>query len=118
MKIIFACLFLFALIFSANAQEKRLDSSPQDFRAFYSKFKNSVEKKNKVVIAAQTVFPFKYGFDTGDEGTLNKVSFLKSYDKKFAESLKEAVSEENRCLRKAKRAFTSFRPKMPRIWFL
>lgn len=95
MKFIFACLFLFALIFSANAQEKRLDSSPQDFRVFFSKFKNSVKKNNKAAIAAQMIFPFKYGFDTGDEGTLNKISFLKSYDKKFAEALRESVSEEN-----------------------
>lgn len=95
MKFIFAFLLLCAFIFPAFAQEKRLDSSPQDFKTFYSKFKDLVKKNNKASIAAMTIFPFKYGFDTGDEGTMSKIQFLKNYDKRFAEPLKDSISEEN-----------------------
>jgi hypothetical protein len=95
MKFVFIFLLLFSFVFSASAQEKRLDSAPQDFRTFYSKFKGLVRKNNKTAIAALAIFPFKYGFDTGDEGVINKAQFLKSYDKKFAGSLKESVNEEN-----------------------
>lgn len=95
MRFIFVCLLLCAFVFSASAQEKRLDSAPQEFRTFYSKFEGLVKKNNKTAITALTIFPFKYGFDTGDEGVMSKVQFLKSYDKRFAASLKESVSEEN-----------------------
>lgn len=95
MKFIFVSLLLCVLSFSASAQEKRLDSSPRDFRVFFSQFKKSVEKSDKTAVVLVTSFPFKYGFDAGDEGTMTKAQFLKSYEKRFAESLKEAVKEEN-----------------------
>lgn len=95
MKIICGCLLLIAFVFPLVGQEKRLDSSPQDFRAFFSKFRKLVEKKDKASLVTMMVFPFKYGFDTGDEGTMTKVQFLKNYDQRFAESLKEAVGEQN-----------------------
>lgn len=95
MRLVFVALLICAFIPSAFAQEKRLDSSLPDFRAFFLKFKNSVNKSNKALIASLTVFPFKYGFDAGDEGTMTKTQFLKNCDKRLAKSLKEAVNEEN-----------------------
>lgn len=70
---------------TANAQEQRLSSSPKAFQAFYAKFRSAMIKGDKKTVAALTGFPFKYGFDAGDEGTLSKVQFLKKFDEYFGE---------------------------------
>lgn len=95
MKIVFACLILFALIFPVCAQEKRLDSSPQTFRAFFSKFKAAVRRSDKIALASMMRFPFKYGFDAGDEGVMTKTQFLKTFSYRFADPLKQTLIEKN-----------------------
>lgn len=81
---------------TTNAQdEKRLDSSPQIFRTFFSKFRNAVAKSDKNGVAAMTRFPFKYGFDAGDEGTMSKAQFVKRFAEVFGASPKQFLTEKN-----------------------
>lgn len=97
------CISTIVLILSAiviniqpiNAQDKRLDSSPKDFRTFFAKFKDAVAKKDKTKVASMTRFPFRYGFDAGDEGTLSKAQFVKKFDEFFGASPGEFFTEEN-----------------------
>ena len=95
--------FLFVLmltLFVVNnqsifAQEKRLNSSPEAFRTFFSKFKTAVENSDKTAVASMTVFPFKYGFDAGDEGKMSKAQFVKRFNEIFGRSPKKFFTEKN-----------------------
>ena len=80
---------------TAQAQEKRLSSSPATFRTFFAKFKSAVENNDKTAVAAMTLFPFKYGFDVGDEGTMSKSQFLKRFSEIFGKSPKQFLTEKN-----------------------
>lgn len=97
-------LLLFALgltifiagIQTANAQqEKRLDSSPKAFQTFFAKFKSAVEKSDKTAVAAMTRFPFRYGFDAGDEGTMTQAQFVKRFGEIFGKTPKQFLPEKN-----------------------
>ncbi|SRR5215204_2263502 len=80
---------------TANAQAgKRLNSSPQAFRTFYSKFRSAVERSDKTGVAAMTLFPFQYGFDAGNEGTMSKTQFIKRFNEIFGEP-KQFFTEKN-----------------------
>ena len=100
--------FLFVLmltLFVVNnqsifAQEKRLNSSPEAFRTFFSKFKTAVENSDKTAVASLTVFPFHYGFDAGDEGKMSKAQFIKSFNKFFGKSPKKFFTEKNPMFRR------------------
>ena len=80
---------------TVNAQEKRLNSSPPAFRTFFLKFKVAVERSDKTAVAAMTDFPFEYGFDAGDEGTMSKAQFIKGFNKVFGKSPKQFLPEKN-----------------------
>ena len=80
---------------TTNAQEKRLSSSPRIFRTFYSQFKSAAAKNDKKRIASMTLFPFKYAFDSGDEGTVSKAQFVKRFSNIFGESLSQFFTEKN-----------------------
>jgi delta-aminolevulinic acid dehydratase/porphobilinogen synthase len=80
---------------TTNAQKKRLNSSPQTFRTFFSKFKSAVAKNDKTGVASMTSFPFKYGFDVGDEGTMSKTQFVKRFNEIFGESPSQFLMEKN-----------------------
>jgi hypothetical protein len=81
---------------SAAAQtEKRLNSAPQAFRAFFAGFKNAVAKNDKTRIAAMTRFPLKYGFDAGDEGTMTRSQFIKRYKEIFGDASESFLPEKN-----------------------
>ncbi len=87
------------LIVAANsentfAQEKRLNSTPQAFQTFYAKFKRAMVKGDKNTVASLTQFPFQYGFDAGDEGTLSKAQFTKRFKELFG-SYKKLFSQNN-----------------------
>ena len=84
-----------ALSVAAQTQEKRLDSSPQSFRTFFSRFKSAVGKSDKTQVAALSRFPFKYGFDAGDEGTMTRLQFLKRFKEVFGDRPREFLSEKN-----------------------
>lgn len=71
---------------AAFAQEKRLSSSPRAFQTFFSEFKKAVAKKDRARVAAMTKFPFKYGFDAGDEGTMSRTRFIKNFNRIFGDS--------------------------------
>ena len=93
---IFLALTLFVVTTRpANAQGKRLSSSPQSFRTFFAKFRSAVEQGDKTKVAAMTRFPFKYGFDAGDEGTMSKAQFLKRFNEVFGKSPKRFLTEKN-----------------------
>lgn len=77
------------------AQEKRLNSSPTAFRTFFAKFKSAVEKSSKTEVAAMTRFPFQYGFDAGDEGTMTKAQFIRRFSEIFGSSPKQFLTEKN-----------------------
>ena len=78
-----------------DAQEKRLDSSPQAFRTFFTGFKSVVARSDKTRVAAMTRFPFKYGFDAGDEGTMSRSQFLKRFAEVFGDSPRKFLPEKN-----------------------
>lgn len=80
---------------SANAQEKRLSSSPQDFKIFFTKFRRAIERNDKNGVASMTRFPFSYGFDAGDEGTMTKTQFIRRFSEIFGESPKSFFTEKN-----------------------
>lgn len=106
-KIIFLVILILAVVginnYPVYAQDKRLKSSPQSFQTFFRKFKNAIGKNDKTAIALMTFFPFKYGFDTGDEGEMTKTQFLKNFDKRFAESFKQIQSEDNPLISKGEK---------------
>jgi hypothetical protein len=85
-------LFAFAVVcltqFASSQTEKRLSSTPKDFQTFYAKFKGAVIRKDKQAVAAMTVFPFKYGWDAGDEGTYSRSRFLANFTRIFSNNQK------------------------------
>lgn len=80
---------------TASAQEKRLSSSPKIFRTFFAKFRSAVERADKTAVASMTRFPFKYGFDEGNEGTMSRAQFLRRFNYIFGESPKRFFTEKN-----------------------
>ena len=100
--------FLFVLmltLFVVNnqsifAQEKRLNSSPEAFRTFFSKFINAVESSDKTAVALMIIFPFKYGFDVGDEGKMSKAQFVKRFNEIFGRTPKKFMTEKNPMFRR------------------
>lgn len=82
---LFNSLLLLAIIASigiatAEAQSnRRLTSTPKSFQAFFLKFKTAVGRRDRNGVAVMTKFPFKYGWDAGDEGTYNRSQFMANY---------------------------------------
>jgi hypothetical protein len=102
-------IFVFAaMMFVAGSQTivaqqtRRLRESPKAFQTFFAKFKAAVEKSDKTAIAAMTKFPFKYGFDAGDEGTMTREQFVRRFADVFGESPKQFLPEKNPRVRKNK----------------
>lgn len=60
-----------------------LYATPKAFQIFYAKFRRAVVARDKNTVASLTRFPFKYGFDAGDEGTFSKAQFLKRFSEIF-----------------------------------
>lgn len=74
---------------SASGQRTRdFASTPKDFQAFYTKFRTAVTRGDKQAVAAMTRFPFKYGFDAGDEGTFSRSEFIRRFKNFFGEGRK------------------------------
>jgi hypothetical protein len=66
---------------AASAQSSRpLSATPKSFQLFYAKFRQAIVARDKTTVASMTRFPFKYGFDAGDEGTFSRTQFLKRYN--------------------------------------
>lgn len=63
-----------------SAQEQRLNSTTKAFRTFYARFRSAVIRRDKATVSTMTQFPFKYGFDAGDEGTFTKAQFIKRFN--------------------------------------
>ena len=81
---------------TASAQsEQRLNSSPKAFRTFFAQFRAAVEKSDKQQVAAMTRFPFKYGFDAGDEGTMTKTQFVRRFGEIFGDAPRNFLPEKN-----------------------
>ena len=95
--ILFGVLVLahFFVFNAAAAAQQRLNSSPRAFRTFFAKFRAAVEKGDKQQVAAMTRFPFKYGFDAGDEGTMTKRQFVKRFGEIFGDSPRNFLPEKN-----------------------
>lgn len=99
MRKIVLLIVLVWLIVAANgvtavAQEKRLNSTPKAFQTFYAKFKSAMVKGDKTAVASLTQFPFRYGFDAGDEGTFSKAQFTKRFKELFG-SYKKLFAQNN-----------------------
>jgi hypothetical protein len=77
-KHIAAILFLLLAGAQAGFAQKSvaLSSTPAAFQTFYKKFAQTVNKGRIGELATMTNFPFKYGFDAGDEGVWTKKQFL------------------------------------------
>jgi hypothetical protein len=89
LTVLFLSLFAVTGNGTADAQKnQRLNSTPKAFQAFYAKFRNAVVKGDKNTVASLTRFPFKYGFDAGDEGTFSKTQFLDKFDDFFGRERK------------------------------
>jgi hypothetical protein len=90
----YVSLFLFIVtvaffVQNSSAQtEKKLASTPKDFQTFYAKFKAAVVSKDKTIVASMTSFPFKYGWDAGDEGTYSRSRFLSNFNRIFGNNKK------------------------------
>lgn len=79
--------FAFVSIANINGQtEKRLISTPKAFQTFFAKFKRATVNGDKKVVATMTSFPFRYGWDAGDEGTYDRAQFLANFDKIFGDA--------------------------------
>jgi hypothetical protein len=85
-------LFTFTIIcfaqFVSAQTEKKLTSTPKEFQTFYAKFKSAVIRKDKQTVASMTVFPFKYGWDAGDEGTYTRSRFVTNFNRIFGNNKK------------------------------
>lgn len=65
---------------SVSAQRTvKLSATPKAFRDLYTKFASTVRKGDVKLIATMTAYPFKYGFDAGDEGTWDRAAFIKNF---------------------------------------
>lgn len=93
--LIISIVFLLAVVSVAAQSEKRLKSAPQEFRTFFSRFLGAVAKSDKTQVAAMTRFPFKYGFDAGDEGTMTRSQFIRRFSDVFGRKPKEFLTEKN-----------------------
>lgn len=66
---------------TADAQSgRKLTSTPKSFQAFYLKFKTAVARRDQNAVAALTKFPFRYGWDAGDEGTYTRRQFMSKFN--------------------------------------
>ena len=98
----FILLSVFALVLigagsqtSKAQQAKRLDSAPGAFQTFFARFKTAIERNDKTAVATMTRFPFRYGFDAGDEGTMTRAQFVKRFTEIFGKSPKQFLTEKN-----------------------
>jgi hypothetical protein len=92
-KLILSIVLFLSLLFingeTANAQKAlRLSSTPKAFQTFYAKFRSAVVRSDKKTAVSLTHFPFRYGFDAGDEGTFSKTQFIKIFDRIFVSERK------------------------------
>jgi hypothetical protein len=78
-----------------KAQETRLDASPQAFRQFFRQFRAAVEKNDRAAVASMTRFPFRYGFDAGDEGAMTRPQFVKRFAEIFGADPKRFLPAKN-----------------------
>jgi hypothetical protein len=101
LKNFFLLIFFALLLFitggqTAKAQEeKRLDSAPRAFQTFFAEFRTAIEKSDKTAIVRMTRFPFRYGFDAGDEGAMTRAQFVKRFTEIFGKSPKQFLPEKN-----------------------
>ena len=75
--------------------ESRLKSCPAAFRTFYKKFGGAVQRGDKTAVAAMTKFPFRWGFDAGDEGKYTQRQFVRNFRKLFDSDTLEFIRERN-----------------------
>lgn len=83
---ILASILLLSTIPASAQTEKRLTATPRAFRTFYAKFKSAVLRNDKPAVASMTSFPFKYGWDAGDEGTYTRRQFIRKFDDMFRDT--------------------------------
>ncbi len=62
---------------------RRLSSTDKAFQVFFVKFRTAVVRKSKSAVASLTKFPFKYGFDAGDEGAFSRSQFISRFNDIF-----------------------------------
>lgn len=80
---------------NASAQDTRLSSAPQEFRAFFSTFLSAVHRNDKPLVANMSIFPFEYAFDTEQEGNMSKAQFIRRFAEIFTKRPKTFLSESD-----------------------
>lgn len=93
-KVAAICMILLASV-TISAQEKRLNSAPKSFQTFFASFKRAVSHGQKTAVADMTQFPFKYGFDAGDEGVMSRRQFLNKFSHVFGKDPSQFFTERN-----------------------
>ena len=93
-KLAAICVILLASV-AISAQNKRLNSAPKSFQMFFASFKRAVSRGQKTAVADMTQFPFKYGFDAGDEGVMSRKQFLNKFSDVFGVDPREFFTERN-----------------------
>lgn len=83
------------VVASVAAQDTRLSSAPKSFRTFFAAFKKAANRGEKTKVTSMTRFPFKYGFDAGNEGTMSRSQFLRRFSEVFGTRPSQFVSERN-----------------------
>jgi len=95
-KITIISVLVLVMCGAAFAQgEKHLSSSPAAFKTFFSKFMGAVKRGDKTQVAGMTRFPFKYGFDAGDEGTMTRTQFVRRFSDVFGKHPRSFMTESN-----------------------
>lgn len=70
-------LVLFAAVQLATGQKAvPLRKTPAPFQSFYKSFARTLNRGRIDLLADMTRFPFKYGFDAGDEGVWTRKEFV------------------------------------------
>lgn len=99
-------ILILSAFFSVSAQylpeppEQRLSSAPKAFRTFYSGLRKAIHDGKKAQVTATIRFPFRYGFDVGDEGAMTKAQFSKRYVEVIGKKPKEFLEESDPIFRR------------------
>ena len=93
--LILSAFFSVAAQYLPEPPEKRVSSAPKAFRTFFLGLRKAIHRGNKVQVIATTRFPFSYGFDVGNEGTMTKAQFSKRYVEVVGKKPKEFLIESD-----------------------
>ncbi len=92
--VVIAFFSLIGIETASGQSSQRLKSTPRQFQTFFAAFTKAVAKGDKNTVVSMTHFPFRYGWDAGDEGTYTKDEFLINFDHLVGETA-DLFSQKN-----------------------